>query len=85
MQYQIDVLTAFAERTIKRLWILIILLVILLFGSNAAWLYYESTMQEVTVTERVEQEAEADNSSNIQMVGGDFYGGESAAESNNNG
>ncbi len=85
MQYQLDVLTAFAERTIKRLWILIILLVILLFGSNAAWLYYESTMQEVTVTERVEQEAEADNSSNIQKVGGDFYGGESAAESNNNG
>lgn len=30
------------ERTIKRLWILAIILVLLLFGSNAGWIYYES-------------------------------------------
>lgn len=30
------------ERTIKRLWILVILLILLLFGSNAAWIWYES-------------------------------------------
>ena len=37
-QYNIDILSALAERTIKRLWILIILLVVLLFASNAACL-----------------------------------------------
>ena len=84
MQYQIDVIVAMAERTIKRLWVLIILLVVLLFGSNAAWLWYESTMEEVTVTERVEQEAEADNGSDIRMIGGDYYG-ESLPESDKNG
>ena len=40
------------ERTIKRLWILCILLVILLCGSNAAWFYYENQfVDEVTVTQ----------------------------------
>ena len=29
------------ERTIKRLWVLCIVLIILLAGSNAAWLWYE--------------------------------------------
>lgn len=79
MQYQIDVLAAFAERTIKRLWILIILLVILLFGSNAAWLYYESTMEEVSIEQEVEQKAETGSNS---FVGGDYYG---LPESKNNG
>lgn len=41
-QYSIDIISAMAERTIKRLWIIILVLVVLLFGSNAAWLYYES-------------------------------------------
>lgn len=39
------------ERTIKRLWILVIMLTILLVGSNCAWLWYESQFEEVTTTE----------------------------------
>lgn len=40
------------ERTIKRLWILCILLIILLCGSNAAWFYHENQfVDEVTVTQ----------------------------------
>ena len=70
-QYTIDILTAMAERTIKRLWILIILLVVLLFGTNAAWIAYESQYEGVSVTQRVEQEA--DNGVN-NFVGGDFNG-----------
>lgn len=50
MQYQIDIISAFAERTIKRLWILIIILVSLLFGSNLAWLIYETSFVEEVVT-----------------------------------
>ena len=46
-QYNLDVTLALVERTIKRLWILIILLVILLFGTNAAWIYYESQWEVV--------------------------------------
>lgn len=39
------------ERTIKRLWILAIILVLLLFGSNAAWIYYENSFtDEITET-----------------------------------
>lgn len=41
-----------AERTIKRLWILCILLVVLLVGTNIAWIHYENQfMDEVTVTQ----------------------------------
>ena len=46
------------ERTIKRLWILIILLTVLLVGSNCAWLWYESQFETVsTTTESYESEA----------------------------
>jgi hypothetical protein len=41
------------ERTIKRLWVLCIILIILLAGSNGSWLWYESqfTDEEMTVTQ----------------------------------
>lgn len=40
------------ERTIRRLWILCIILVLLLAGTNAAWFYYESQfVDEVTITQ----------------------------------
>lgn len=40
------------ERTIKRLWILAILLVVLLVGSNCAWIWRESQfVDEVTTVE----------------------------------
>lgn len=75
-QYTIDILTALAERTIKRLWILIILLVVLLFGTNAAWVYYEAQWTDESWT----YEATADNGSSA-IANGDgevnFYGGES--------
>lgn len=41
-----------AERTIKRLWILCILLVVLLVGTNVAWIHYENQFtDEITVTQ----------------------------------
>lgn len=70
-QYTIDILAAMTERTIKRLWILIILLVVLLFGTNAAWIAYESQFTEEITTQEVTQEA--DNGIN-RFVGGDYYG-----------
>lgn len=38
------------ERTIKRLWALVILLILLLLGSNAAWIWYESQFEDVVTT-----------------------------------
>ena len=58
------------ERTEKRLWITIILLICLLVGTNAGWLYYESQFTDV-ITQEVVQEA--DNGSN-SFIGGDVYG-----------
>ena len=49
-QYTVDIVSAMAERTIKRLWITIILLIVLLVGSNCAWIYYESQFVEETWT-----------------------------------
>ncbi len=67
-----DLLAALSERTIKRLWVIIILLVILLFGTNAAWIYYESQFSiEETHTE-IEQDT--DGGGNNYVVGGDFNG-----------
>lgn len=39
--------TARLERTIKRLWILCIIIFIAFVGSNAAWMYYESQFMDV--------------------------------------
>lgn len=58
------------DRVIKRLWIVILILVFLLVGTNIGWLYYESqfdTVEESTQT--VEQKA--DGESNNSFVGGD--------------
>lgn len=69
--------TARQERTIKRLWILGILLAMLLVMTNAGWLWYESQFEYYEIT----QEATADGSSDIslQNVSGDYYGGQSKA------
>ena len=57
------------ERTIKRLWITIILLILMLVGTNGAWLYYESQME--TIYQEVIQDAETGTNN---FVGGDFVG-----------
>lgn len=54
----------------------IVLLVILLFGTNLAWVIYEHQWQYVdstTVTQ--EMDTDSDNGSvSLNMVGGDYYG-----------
>ena len=39
------------ERTIRRLWVLCIVLILLLAGTNAAWIYYENSFEDITVTQ----------------------------------
>ena len=42
------------ERTIKRLWILCIIIFIALIGTNAGWIYYESLFEEQVVTQDID-------------------------------
>ena len=49
-----------SERTVKRLWATIILLIVLLFVSNAGWIWHESQFEETTTM----IEAEADDRGN---------------------
>ena len=57
------------ERQAKRLWIAVLLLIVLIVGTNGAWLFYESKWE--TVYQEVTQEA--DNGTN-NFVGGDLIG-----------
>lgn len=52
------------ERTIKRLWILLILTIVLLVGTNIAWTIYESQFEDVVVTQEVEQETDGGGQNN---------------------
>ena len=77
--------TARQERTIKRLWILIILLIISLLGTNGAWIYYESQWEtvETSVTQDVNATADDGSDLNLNTVGGDYYGSKSKNTSDN--
>lgn len=61
------------ERTIRRLWILVLVLVIMLVGTNAAWIYYESQWEVVETTSITQ---ENDNGYNNYIGNdGDIYNG----------
>lgn len=59
--------------TIKRLWIICILLIVLLVGTNALWLWYENQWEYY---EEVEQDVEAEmEDGDFTVIGiGDNYG-----------
>lgn len=61
------------ERTIKRLWILLLVLIVLLAGSNGAWIYYESQWEPYETTS-TEIEQDTDGGGNNYVIGGDFNG-----------
>ena len=62
-----------AERAHRRLWIVVLVLIVLLAGSNGAWIWYESQM-EVTETSNYEIEQDSSDGGTNYAVGGDFYG-----------
>ena len=69
--YAYEVALARLDRVIKRLYKIVILLIILLVASHAAWLYYESSFEEI----RIEQENES-GYNNFIGNDGDIYNGE---------
>ena len=60
-----------AEITIKRLWITILLLIVLLVGTNGLWIWYESQFQYYQTTQEVTQES---NHGDNSFIGGDVGG-----------
>lgn len=60
------------ERQLKRLWVVILILIFLLVGSNCAWMVYESQFETVEETYQ-EVIQEADNGEN-HFIGGDVIG-----------
>ena len=74
-----------AERTIKRLWILCILLVVLLVGSYVGFFYYESQFEdEVTTTQEITQDLDAGRGNAIINDGVHINGqGETDSKDNN--
>jgi abortive infection bacteriophage resistance protein len=71
------------ERSNKRLWIVILVLIILLVSSNIAWLCYENSMEDVTTTNEVTQELDT-NGGGDAMINGDVSIGKSKENSENN-
>lgn len=71
-QYYTDIISGLAERTIKRLWIIIILLIVLLVGTNAMWIHYESQWETVETT--IEARQITDDGGSNYAIGGDMYG-----------
>lgn len=67
------------ERANKRLWIVIIILIVALCGSNAAWVIYESQFEVIEETQ-IDAEQETEEGSNY-VIGGDFNG-EAKGENN---
>lgn len=59
------------ERTVRRLWILLIILAVFLVGSNALWIVYESQFETVEVTQENE-----DGYNSFIGNDGDIYNGE---------
>lgn len=75
------------ERTNHRLWIMCIVLIIALVGTNLGWVLYESQWEvyEETVQQEVTQTAESDNGDAVnKFVGGDYVEGDSDNDNNDN-
>lgn len=68
------------ERTIRRLWVLCIILILLLAGSNAAWIYYESQFTDETMT--VTQDVDSGGGGDAIVNDGVHINGESKTDSN---
>lgn len=62
------------ERTIKRLWILCIIIFVALIGTNAGWIYYESLWEDQVIT----QDVDTGNGDAVVAGVGNAYGADTA-------
>lgn len=83
-RYIHDAYMSMAERTIRRLWIIIILLIILCATSNVAWVIYEDQFQTVECSDvEAMQNVKTDENGNVTINDGvTVENGDSSTESN---
>lgn len=77
IRFIIESALAKLEKANVRLWVVVIILIVALIGSNAGWIWYESQYEDVVVTQEVDAESDGNSDLNINTVGGDYNGGES--------
>lgn len=78
-----EMYAAVLERTIKRLWILAILLIIALVGTNAGWIYYENQFADETTITQEADTGSGNGSITLNGTGSISYG-ESETDDNKN-
>lgn len=59
------------ERNFRRMWVVILVLIGLLFGTNGAWLWYESNLQDIEISQENES-----GYNNFIGNDGDIFNGE---------
>lgn len=64
------------ERTIRRLWIMCIIIFVALVATNACWIIYESQWQDEVITQEISQDSGdgGSNTYNGKIIGGDYNG-----------
>jgi hypothetical protein len=66
-----------SERHNKRLWIVILVLIGALIGTNLAWIIYENSFEDYIITEEYDVEQDADGGDNNSIInGGEIVNGE---------
>lgn len=84
MQLAYEANAARQERTIKRLWIIVIIMIAITVFSNLGWLYYESQFEIVDENTTTTIDAEQDGTGMNIVSGGDVnYGAEGTYSSDN--
>lgn len=73
-----EIAIATSERHSKRLWIVILVLIVALLGTNLAWIIYENSFEDYVITEEydVEQDADGGGDNNSIINGGEIVNGE---------
>lgn len=64
------------ERTIKRLFVICILLIVVAVGTNAYWIWYEAQWQDEVITQEIQQDSGegGTNTYSGKIIGGDYNG-----------
>ena len=64
------------ERTIKRLFILCLVLIAVAVGTNGYWIWYESQWQDEVITQEIQQDSGegGTNTYSGKIIGGDYNG-----------
>lgn len=71
------------ERTNKRMFVIIIILIVSLLATNSGWLWFSRQFKVETITTSIDAEQKSDGDGTNYIIGGD-YAGPTESESNEN-